>query len=943
MCSIRNIALQICKIVLPVLCLCITVTHAAKKNNDYKLVCYYANWSIYRPGVAKFTPENINPFLCTHLIYAFAGMNKNYEFKPFDSYNDIQLGNYEKFVNLKTYNPKLKTMIAIGGWNEGSKRFSQLVESSSSRLRFIRSAVTFLRKHGFDGLDLDWEYPGSRDGGQDTDKEGYAKLVQELREAFDDEDVPRGKSKLLLTMAVPAGQQYIDKGYDIPSLSKNLDFFNMLTYDYHTSHEATINHHAPLRVMPGNLEEWNPDNFLNIEWSVKYYIKKGADPKKLVLGIPTYGRSFQLADPDETDIGAAAEGAGEKGDATREKGYLAYYEICQKIQEEDWELEAPYPNIMGPFAYKDNQWVGFDDEDIIIEKVRFIMQEGLGGGMVWTLDNDDFRGKCYGEQSPLITTLKTALEEGPALLAQTTTSAPKRQTAARTSKRQESKTTAKPTKSTTPPPFTTPDPGAPFECEDEGFFNNPTDCKKYFWCLDSGPSNLGLVAHSFTCPSGLFFNKNRDSCDYAANVVCKVKKAAATTTTTPKPRPRPRTRKPTTTTTTTRKPKRTRTTQPPKEIPNDLDSFKLPVDGGNSQNLMELLQLLQQLSGNQIQDKLHRGESIEATSTINPTLPQYRSPSRRKPQAEQPSTKADLFNQYAKPDRSEGKNDESFQPHISTVRPRGPQFHNTGEENDADDDELTEEHTATSPADAAKQGFDFPFVYQTPSRHRSVPTVEIEEILEDYDDVTTVKPKPTPATRRVVVKVRPMAEGSSRRNPPGTMLISTNAENRRNKYVLAQTVGVRRLVRPNVLDDTTTKEILTSSERPSRRAKIVTRPPAIRTTPTVRFRGPPSPKDLIVLPTGRPAVPATTRKYTRYIVEPREPALALLPDGSVTCLRRGVYIHPKDCAKFIVCVPAEDSDEFDGFIHDCPKNSYYMEHKGRCLPGDRTDCTPKGA
>lgn len=63
-------------------------------KSDYKLVCYYANWSIYRPGAAKFTPENINPFLCTHLIYAFAGMNKNYEFKPFDSYNDIQLGKY---------------------------------------------------------------------------------------------------------------------------------------------------------------------------------------------------------------------------------------------------------------------------------------------------------------------------------------------------------------------------------------------------------------------------------------------------------------------------------------------------------------------------------------------------------------------------------------------------------------------------------------------------------------------------------------------------------------------------------------------------------------------------------------------------------------------------------------------------------------------------------
>ncbi|GFR22495.1 probable chitinase 10 [Trichonephila clavata] len=390
-----------------------------------------------------------------------------------------------------------------------------MVESSSDRQRFVRSAVSFLRKHGFDGLDLDWEYPGFRDGGQDDDKQGYAKLVK-------------------------LDNSILIRAFDVPVLSKNLDFFNMLTYDYHTAHEPLTNHHAPLKEMP-DLEDWDPNRLLNIEWSVKYYIKKGADPKKLVVGIPTYGRSYTLSDPDETDIGSPADGPGEQGEATREKGYLAYYEICQLIQEQDWELEAPYPDMMGPFAYKDNQWVGFDDEEIIIEKVKFIVKEGLGGGMVWTLDNDDFRGKCYGEQSPLINTLKTALEQGSALLTQTTTTtaAPKR-TTERPSRR--TKATSKPTKSTTPPVFTTPEPPQPFECEDEGFFNNPTDCKKYFWCLDSGPSNLGLVAHSFTCPSGLYFNKNRDSCDYAANVVCRVKKVT-TTTTTAKPRPRPRTRK----------------------------------------------------------------------------------------------------------------------------------------------------------------------------------------------------------------------------------------------------------------------------------------------------------------------------------------------------------------------------------------------------------------
>lgn len=85
-------------------------------------------------------------------------------------------------------------------------------------------------------------------------------------------------------------------------------------------------------------------------------------------------------------------------------------------------------------------------------------------------------------------------------------------------------------KSTTPPPPTTPDPGSDFKCKDEGFYQHPRDCKKYFWCLDS--PNLGLVAHQFTCPSGLYFNPSADSCDFARNVLCKKSQQATTTSTT---------------------------------------------------------------------------------------------------------------------------------------------------------------------------------------------------------------------------------------------------------------------------------------------------------------------------------------------------------------------------------------------------------------------------
>lgn len=101
-----------------------TAVTPARPNTPFDpiIVCYLGSWSVYRPSLAKFTPENINPFLCTHIIYAFAGLSSKYELKPFDTYNDITQGGYRKFTGLKDYNKQLKTLIAVGGWNEGSAR-----------------------------------------------------------------------------------------------------------------------------------------------------------------------------------------------------------------------------------------------------------------------------------------------------------------------------------------------------------------------------------------------------------------------------------------------------------------------------------------------------------------------------------------------------------------------------------------------------------------------------------------------------------------------------------------------------------------------------------------------------------------------------------------------------------------------------------------------------
>ncbi|XP_050301740.1 mucin-4-like isoform X2 [Anthonomus grandis grandis] len=552
-------------------------------SKEMRIVCYYTNWSIYRPGQAKFSPQNINPYLCTHLIYAFGGFTKENTLKPFDKYQDIEKGGYAKFTGLKTYNKNLKTMIAIGGWNEGSSRFSPMVASADRRKELVRNAVKFLRQNHFDGLDLDWEYPSFRDGGKPRDRDNYAQLVKELREEFERESEKTGRPRLLLTMAVPAGIEYINKGYDVPKLTKYLDWMNILSYDYHSAYEPAVNHHAPLYPLEEE-NEYNYDTELNIDYTIKHYLKLGADPNKLVLGIPTYGRSYTLFNPDAYEIGSPADGPGNMGEYTRENGYLAYYEICEYIKEQDWEVEDPNPEAMGPIAFKENQWVGYDDENIVRKKAEYVVENKLGGIMFWAIDNDDFRGTCHGKPYPLIEAAKEAMlnaygitEENlisppskptkrPKTKSKTRTTTtteqpedensvkPSRRRRIKTKSKQEErpsttsqkrrKTSSKKTEGgtstysslkiatpayTTPEPPATPDMGGGFKCEDEGFFPHPKDCKKYYWCLN-GAGDTGIIAHQFTCPAGLYFNKAADSCDYSQNVLCNKKLQKASTT-----------------------------------------------------------------------------------------------------------------------------------------------------------------------------------------------------------------------------------------------------------------------------------------------------------------------------------------------------------------------------------------------------------------------------
>eukprot|EP00970_Alexandrium_tamarense_P000666 scaffold69_cov198-Alexandrium_tamarense.AAC.106 len=262
---------------------------------------------------------------------------------------------------------------SLGGWTL-SDPFPAMAASSTARAKFAQNCVELILEYGFDGIDIDWEYPGyAEHSGTSDDTANFRLLLDDVRAALDVLGSQTGKF-YGLTAALPCGPSHINN-MDIQHVASTLSELNLMTYDFHGAFSSTTGTNAPLYY-----QGWGEEGF-SVDDCVRNWLAGGGSRDKINIGLPFYGRSFLGA----TDLNQPHSGA----DQTTwgiDDGTPQYFNIVAQLpfmnqvwDEKTWTQWAWFEN---------GGAVSFDNENAICAKTQYAIEEELGGFIIWELSGD---------------------------------------------------------------------------------------------------------------------------------------------------------------------------------------------------------------------------------------------------------------------------------------------------------------------------------------------------------------------------------------------------------------------------------------------------------------------------------------------------------------------------------------------------------------------------
>lgn len=270
---------------------------------------------------------------------------------------------------LKQARPDLKILPSVGGWTLADPFF--FFTDKVKRKRFVDSVKDFLETWKFfDGVDIDWEFPGGKganpDLGSPDDGHIYVELMKELREMLNELSAKTGK-KYELTSAISSGWDKIQV-VDYKAAQQYMDHIFLMSYDFKGAwSNDTLGHQAALHA-----PAWNPKETYTTDFGVKFLLAQGVSPKKIVVGVAMYGRGW-------TGVNGYKDGNPFTGVATGpvkgtwQDGVVDYREIANEIAQGKWEYhydkvaQAPYV-----FRKETGDLITYDDARSTIEKAKYV-------------------------------------------------------------------------------------------------------------------------------------------------------------------------------------------------------------------------------------------------------------------------------------------------------------------------------------------------------------------------------------------------------------------------------------------------------------------------------------------------------------------------------------------------------------------------------------------
>jgi len=388
-----------------------------------EIVGYYPNWQWYDRNKLV-NPQSIDYTKYTILNYAFFKPETDGSISILDPWADKNLllgpinwavapAGYDAaydFGNPAYHQPgqqfsqichqhNVKLLPSVGGWTL-SDNLPSIAADPVKRANFAQSCVELIQAFNFDGIDLDWEYPGyAEHGGTPQDITNFTLLLQEIRIAIDNYGVSVNKT-MLLTIAVGAAQDRMDD-VEWQEVSQTVDIINLMSYDFFGAWDANTNHNSPLHAPAIG------DPTFNIAAAVDKLVNDyHVSPQKITVGVAFYGRTAKTNGP--AGLHVPTTGAVDAITFSTDEGSPMYYNVLlqQQLFTENWDTQAKVPYLTGNNGLQ--TFVSYDNQHSVGLKAEYIIENQLRGAIIWEITGDYIEtapGSGIIASTPLVDTI----------------------------------------------------------------------------------------------------------------------------------------------------------------------------------------------------------------------------------------------------------------------------------------------------------------------------------------------------------------------------------------------------------------------------------------------------------------------------------------------------------------------------------------------------------